>query len=253
MGDFSYKSIKKALNMRILAISSLAALVLATTGAANAAELIVDGGFEQPIVTTPGLFQSGYVPYNPGDTFGGPGDNSWKVVGAGNNIAVTSTTEFTNGPTFYNGHSGLQWIDLTGAFDNGASVGIEQSISTLVGTQYNLSFWLGTFVDAATSVQVLINGVSIGTFTNPTGGVSPGNGNNWQQFTQNVVATNTTTTVGFYYAGGRSVAGLDDVSFSSPSVSAAPEPATWIMLIFGFGMTGVAMRRRKKTSNAAFA
>lgn len=36
---------------------------------------------------------------------------------------------------------------------------------------------------------------------------------------------------------------LDDISFG-PSVSAAPEPASWAMMILGFGVIGVALRRR---------
>ena len=35
---------------------------------------------------------------------------------------------------------------------------------------------------------------------------------------------------------------IDDVSFSSPS--AVPEPATWVLLVTGFGITGWALRRR---------
>jgi len=34
------------------------------------------------------------------------------------------------------------------------------------------------------------------------------------------------------------------------SVSAAPEPATWMMMIGGFGVAGVAMRRRRRETLA---
>lgn len=37
---------------------------------------------------------------------------------------------------------------------------------------------------------------------------------------------------------------LDDVSFAAVA-SAVPEPATWIMLICGFGLVGASLRRRK--------
>ncbi len=231
--------------MKTLLSTALVASLLAFTQPAQAAELIIDGGFENPIVTTPGLFQSGFVSYAPGASFGGPGNNSWKVVGGGNNITVTSDTEYTTGPTYYNGHTGLQWIDLTGEFDNGSAVGIEQTVATIAGATYDLSFWVGSFVDAATSINVFVNGSSIGIWTNPTGGSTPGLGTNWAQFSQAITATGTSTTLGFYYAGGRSVGGLDDVSFTSRPTSGVPEPATWALMLAGFGLVGSALRRRQ--------
>lgn len=47
---------------------------------------------------------------------------------------------------------------------------------------------------------------------------------------------------------------LDDVSFgAAPSVSAAPEPSTWAMLILGFGLAGAALRRRRVATAAVSA
>ena len=39
--------------------------------------------------------------------------------------------------------------------------------------------------------------------------------------------------------------GNNDVALAALSVSAVPEPATWLMMIMGFGLVGVASRRRK--------
>jgi hypothetical protein len=39
--------------------------------------------------------------------------------------------------------------------------------------------------------------------------------------------------------------------FSADGVFAVPEPATWMMMIGGFGVAGAAMRRRKRTAVAA--
>ena len=87
------------------------ALLTATTFGAHA-NLIVDGGFEQP-VTGPGGFNSGYLAFGSGATFGG----AWLVTGSGNNVAVTPSSEYTSigGPLIYFvSHGGLQSLDLTG-------------------------------------------------------------------------------------------------------------------------------------------
>ena len=222
------------------------ALLMATT-AASAANLVVDGGFEQPVVTTPNEFQSGFKSYNPGDSFGGPEDNTWTVVGSGNDVALTSNTEYTGSaanPTYYNAHSGGQWLDLSGSADNGARVGVSQTVATTAGMTYSLGFWVGSFVDALTTVELDVDGAFVGNFTSPTGGSSPGEGVNYVNFSVPVTATGISTTFAFFYAGGRSVAGLDDVSFSS-TAAAVPEPASWALMITGFGVLGAAMRRAK--------
>jgi hypothetical protein len=38
---------------------------------------------------------------------------------------------------------------------------------------------------------------------------------------------------------------VDDVMFKSAAVALVPEPATWAMMLFGFGFTGAMIRRRK--------
>jgi len=232
---------------RAIAGAAIALGVTAGGASANAANLIVDGGFENPIVTTPGEYQSGYVSYNPGQTFGGSSGDAWTVVGAGNDVTVTSNTEYTNGPTYYNGHSGLQWLDLTGAYDNGAAVGVSQTVATTAGTKYTLSFYVGTFVDGVDSaVDVKIDGADAGTFTNPTPGVTDGQGISYEQFSTSFTGTGSDT-VSFIYAGGRSVDGLDDVSLT-PSV---PEPATWAMMLLGVGMIGAGLRMARRKNDMA--
>lgn len=46
---------------------------------------------------------------------------------------------------------------------------------------------------------------------------------------------------------------LDDISFGGSTVSAAPEPATWAMMILGFGLAGVAIRRGRKGARVSYA
>jgi hypothetical protein len=55
------------------------------------------------------------------------------------------------------------------------------------------------------------------------------------------------TTLTFDPSGAPSAIGVDALAYSgslTSVVSPAPEPATWAMMIFGFGITGAAMRRK---------
>ena len=55
------------------------------------------------------------------------------------------------------------------------------------------------------------------------------------------------------FAGGADAVGYDNITFGSgtPGDGAVPEPASWAMLIAGFGLTGAAMRRRRSVAVAA--
>lgn len=52
---------------------------------------------------------------------------------------------------------------------------------------------------------------------------------------------------GFTFNAGNDIVGIDDFRFSAAPVSGAvPEPATWAMMLLGFGLAGVAMRSAKR-------
>jgi len=129
------------------------------------AGLVVDGGFEPPDpTTTPNQLEGGYAAYFVGNSFGGPNNDAWTVVQLGggySDVAVTSTTEYANSPfpkTFYNANSGLQWLDLTGDYDNGVKLGVQQALATTPGGQYHLSFYVGDFNSVPAPVELDING-----------------------------------------------------------------------------------------------
>jgi hypothetical protein len=46
---------------------------------------------------------------------------------------------------------------------------------------------------------------------------------------------------------------ISGLSFITGSVSAAPEPATWAMMIGGFGMAGASLRRRRNKVSVTYA
>lgn len=227
----------------------VSAVAIMAASPAIAADLIVDGGFENPVVTTPDQHQSGNVTYAVGSQFGGDQNNAWTVVGVGSGVTVTSNTEYTgspSSPTYYNAHSGGQWLDLSGVDDNGERQGVAQTIATNAGTTYTLGLWLGTFIDGTSSIEVDVNGVVAGTFSNPTPGSSPGAGINYAQFMLPVLASSSSTTIAIYQTGGRSAVGLDDVSFNAPEAS-VPEPASWATMMAGFGLIGSVVRSARRT------
>ena len=138
-----------SISLLILCLITLDGFVLNSANAQT--NLVIDPGFEPPNpTTTPGEFQNGFVVVNVGATFGGPNNNAWTVVQAGGisgDVAITSTTEYTHssyGKTYFNGNSGLQWLDLTGDTDNGARVGVQQVIPTVAGVEYQVGFYLGS-------------------------------------------------------------------------------------------------------------
>jgi hypothetical protein len=51
-------------------------------------------------------------------------------------------------------------------------------------------------------------------------------------------------------AGGNNDPLIDGVSFAASDIAAVPEPASWAMMLLGFGAIGLTMRRRRKDSEA---
>ncbi len=61
--------------------------------------------------------------------------------------------------------SGLQWLDLTGDVSNTVE-GVQQTVATMPGTTYDLTFWLGNIYDPSgiygttSTVDVRLGGLS---------------------------------------------------------------------------------------------
>jgi len=86
---------------------------------AFAANLLTDGGFEQPVVG-PGGLDSGFQLFSVGQTIG----SAWTVVGSpSGNVAVYPSTEFTCCGVTFGVQEGSQALDLTGGTDSGCRRG----------------------------------------------------------------------------------------------------------------------------------
>jgi hypothetical protein len=225
------EQIMNAIRRNILKVCALAlfnaAFVLSTR-----ANLIIDGGFELP-VTGPGGLNSGYLAFGPGSTFGG----SWLVIGPAGNVAVTPSTEYTTigGPLIYFlSQEGSQSLDLTGEYDAGLSTGVQQTIPTVAGQLYSLSFYVGAVNTpdwgpsaGSAIINVLLNGNPFQTAINsdPTGDATQ-----WKLFNYNFTAAGASTTLAFVSGSPAPIGenGLDNII-----VEAVPEPAALSILLPG--------------------
>ncbi|HEU4650591.1 MAG TPA: PEPxxWA-CTERM sorting domain-containing protein [Croceibacterium sp.] len=174
-------------------------------------------------------------------------------------------TDFGSGPGFTILQTYSGWNNTTGAPGSGIEIqynnvaGLAHSGENLVeldsnlnstmtfGTPldagvYTLSFWYSDRpgVGAASNgIGVLLNASSILSVLGGNGG----NGTNWILQTVNFTA-NAGDTLSFTALGTSDSYGgyIDDVRLSG----AVPEPATWAMLIFGFGAIGSVLRRSRR-------
>jgi hypothetical protein len=206
--------------MKQLAVALL--ISLSGVGApAMAANLLVNGDFEassDPTTTPPG----------------------WTNIGHSDGVIP-----YTIGPL--PAFDGKYFYDLGGYGDPSGPVGdgIMQSVATVIGKSYKLSFGLSSEdVAGDSALQVLIGGQSTLYPLTSTG--------TWflKGFTVQTidyVATSAMTDIKFIEVKNSS-AGFNDplidgVSFAS---SSAPEPASWAMMLGGFGLLGSSLRAQRR-------
>jgi len=180
---------------------------LAAAPNAQGANLISDGGFEQPIVPS-GSAATFYL----GQEFSG-----WVVTGEPGTVSVASGN-FVIGGFALPAHGGSQWLDLTG--ESNTQTGVQQTVSTTSGSVYNLSFWVGNSYEpgygseASSTINVFVNGQLLTSALNTDGkGVAA---QVWRKFSAKFQATTRQTSIVFMNAdpGSDSTNGLDDVSLN---------------------------------------
>ncbi len=207
-------------------------LALASTlafAASAQAVTIVNGSFESGV----SLGETGQVTLAGGDTTSITG---WTVFPAGVDYVSSSVWAAANGS---------RSVDLS-ALDAG---GIGQRITDLiVGQTYRINFDLSANPNDPAlrpkdkRMQVLVSGHTPGMFTYTLTDANAANNMLYQLEHYTFVATGTSMNIAFQSLV-RDQYGpvLDNVS-----ISVVPEAATWAMLIAGFGMVGVATRRRRQ-------
>lgn len=212
-----------------ICIAVCAALSAAPAFSAN---LITNGGFEA-------------------DAVGSSTISAWQVaLGAGDGIDVTSGQGYQSCCASYGSAASLanQFIAFGGG-DSGNAALISQSFNT-TASLYTVSFDTGAFggeqTITATAFDALTNAV-LGTLSV----TAPGTNNFDSMFTTSFfsfLGAGNAVKLSFTAAGSATRsrdAFLDNVSVIGAAV---PEPASWVMMLGGFGLIGGALRSSRRTS-----
>ena len=211
--------------MRTILVSVAAALLASSAGAVT----VINGSFEMGIP----LAGQTLVPVNDTTSITG-----WKVLGgAGSGPGVYYTPS-----SVWDAASGVRSIGLA-KYD-----GVGQRVYGFTpGKQYKLNFSLSAYPNGAngdTRAVVSVTGgvAEIFTYTK-TAANSPTN-MLYQPYSYLFTAGGTAQNIMLRGLSSKSgnFAVLDDVS-----ISLVPEPAAWALMIAGFGMVGLAARRRRIT------
>jgi choice-of-anchor C domain-containing protein len=222
--------------MKLYSLGLVALSAMAFAASAQAAVPLSNGDFSNPAVSGPNapLFQTFYA--STSDTIG-----AWKVS-SGN---VDLIGNYWNGPT-----PGAASVDLNG-FNPGA---ISQNILGLTpGQHFDVKFSFAGNPAGGQAIKTLLvslDGGSTQTLTFDTTGHSTNN-MGWKSESLAFTATGGSNILKF--ASGDS----DSNSYWGPAIAsisiAAPEPATWAMMLIGFGGLGATLRMNRRRAAVAAA
>jgi choice-of-anchor C domain-containing protein len=199
-----------------VATKLLAVMLVALPATAAEATIVINGSFEQGPASV-GTFRT----YSTGST----AITGWTVTGGSVDLIGS----------YWNSSDGARSLDMSG----NAPGTIVQTLSTVAGQRYRLSFDVSSNPDQA-SLKTMK--VFFGNAT-PLNIVSPPVRRplNWVTHSQIFTADSAATQLKFQSTfGGPWGVALDNVAVNA----VVPEPASWAMLIAGFGLVGAIMRRR---------
>jgi hypothetical protein len=214
---------------------ALAAVVLGVGLTSHAANLLTNGSFEDGI----------FVPSEPGSMLlsaGATDITGWTVINGG--LAWDGAAN----PYNLTASDGNNFLDLTGDYDAAPYGGVQQTVATAIGFQYQLTFDIGTSTTydsnegsiplIPVSIQATA-GSSSETFTTAT----PTSINQWESFTLDFTATSASTVI---LLEGQASENIQYIGLDNVSLEAVPEPSSLslMLLLAGPGLLAFAAWRR---------
>jgi hypothetical protein len=216
------------MNRLTVLLSATCLALLAVSANANS---LTNGSFELGTFVNDG---NGTDTFNAGATT----ISGWTVVGR-----QVSWIETPN-PWGLSPEDGSRFLDLT-AYTAGAPFGgVTQSIATIIGQQYVLTFDLGSYTSVWGGPPVSILASAGGTSQTFTDSAAT-NASTWVPFSLNFTATSVSTAITLTGAAGVSYIGLDTVSVDPGVAAVAPEPGPFALLTLGLGVLLLVIGRRR--------
>ena len=221
--------------MRFLKVSFALSFALAGIAANANANLIVNGGFENPVNSVD--FNGGHY-----SNFG-PGFTGWTITHG--DVDIVDNHNLAQSYSWA-AQTGRQSLDLNG-FNAGT---IEQSFLTTPGQLYELSYFYANnaYNGGAPTANVTLSGASSNDLLNSSiqhSGSSP-SAMNWVPVVFTFVANSSSTTLIFE----STIPGSGGIALDSISVNPVPEPSTFALAgLGGLGLAIGAYRRRKAAAS----
>ena len=117
---------------------------------------------------------------------------------------------------------------------------MEQTLATAASTTYNLTFWMDPAIPGRSDVEIdaYWNGAKVGAFVSEPSGYH-------QYSVSGLVATSTSTVLGFAGRDDPSDVFLDDVDVEARGASGVPEPLSFMLSGLGLAFLGLVRARRR--------
>ena len=222
----------------VLQAVAAATLFVAGTSAGAQAVTLVNGSFEDTTNFVPNGQDTDSLP-------GGSTDMTGWTVGAGHRVSWDGPTNpYGPGGTPFTASDGSYFLDLTDYQDGAPYGGVSQTLTTVAGQHYLVTFDLGSsnLYGLPSGIQVSAGATTHNYLSTLLGPI------NWESESFAFVATEASTTLAFLGSAGNAAIGLDNVAITE--VAATPIPASAVMLGTGLLGLGVLGYRRGRTSSA---